>query len=388
MRTNNNILYKRELSLKQLKSSCFLFGPRMTGKTYLLSQLKAQANYDLLDPYLEINFRVHPRRFWEEISLLKPGSLVIIDEIQKLPLLLNYVQMGMEKRKLRFFLSGSSARRLKKTGANLLGGRALYFTLHPLTTKELKNHFQLKNTLRFGSLPLISSLLAKQDKKTAIEQLKSYVITYIKEEIQAEAHVRKLDSFTRFLHIASQCNAQMIEFANISRECAVHQNTVKEYYSVLEDTLIGYFIWPYNRSERKKSRPKFYFFDCGVVRALQQRLSYLPGPEEQGFLFETWMAGELVRIKDYLRYEHEISLWRKGRWEIDFLISAGGKPLMAVECKSGRWGKNKASIDAFHKDFPKTPVIICSMKEENSRKIGKNIYLESYKKTLSRYRNL
>ena len=388
MRTNNNILYKRETDLKEFKSSFFLFGPRMTGKTHLLSQLKVDAFYDLLDPQLELNLRVKPQEFWEEISFLKPGSRVIVDEIQKLPILLDYIQMGIDRKKIQFLLSGSSARKLKKRGANLLGGRALHFTLHPLTIKELGKHFHLQNVLNFGSLPLICTLLANGEKKTVIEQLKSYVTTYIKEEIQAEAHVRNLDSFLRFLHVASQCNGQMIEFTNISRECAVHQNTVKEYYSLLEDTLIGHFIWPLNRSERKKSRPKFYFFDCGVVKALQKRLTSQPAPEELGVLFETWIANELIRIRDYCRYEHRISLWRKGHWEIDFVIESGKRVLMAIECKSGKQIKNKKSIEAFQKDFPKVPVVICSLQDKRSRKIGENIKVAPYKEVLLRYRNL
>ena len=388
MRIDNNILYKREIQLKGFKSSCFLFGPRMTGKTLLLSRLKADAFYDLLDPELEISLRTHPKRFWEEISALKPSSRVIVDEIQKVPVLLDYVQMGIDRKKIQFFLSGSSAGKLKKGGANLLGGRALYRTLHPLTLKEMGRDFHLSRVLRFGSLPLICRLLASGEEKTAVEQLKSYAITYIKEEIQAEAHVRQLDSFLRFLHVSAQCNSQMIEFANISRECAVHQNTVKEYCSVLEDTLIARFLWPYNRSERKKSRPKLYFFDCGAVRALQNRLTAPLTPEEQGVLFETWIANELIRIRDYSRREHRISFWRKERWEIDFLIESGGRPVLAMECKSGRQIKNKNSIKAFQKDFPDVPVIIISLQDKRRRKIGENIHLEPYEKALALYRNL
>ena len=188
--------------------------------------------------------------------------------------------------------------------------------------------------------------------------------------------------------MAAQSNAQMIEFSNISRECAVHQNTVKEYYSVLEDSLIEEFLWPFDRIERKKARPKFYFFDCGVVRALQKRIKSESNPEELGFLFETWIANELIRIRDYLRYEHRISLWRKERWEIDFLIESGNKPIMAIECKSGRQLKNKKSIDSFKKDFPKVPVILCSLQDKKSRKIEENLWIEPYSKLLSRYRNL
>ena len=382
------MLYKRELQPERFPSSFFLFGPRMTGKTLLLSRLKTDAFYNLLDPELELNFRTRPKAFWEEISALPPGARVVVDEIQKLPVLLDYIQMGIDKRKMRFFLSGSSARKLKRGGANLLGGRALHFNLHPLTMEEAGKDFDPIRVLKFGSLPLICRLLADGEKETAALQLKSYVTTYIKEEIQAEAHVRRLDAFLRFLQAAGQCNGQMIEFANIARECAVHQNTVKEYFSVLEDTLIARLIWPYNRSERKKARPKLYFFDCGVLRAVQKRLGSRPGPEELGFLFETWIANELIRIRDYSRREHNISLWRKGRREIDFLIESGGRPVLAVECKAGRQIKNKGAVQAFQKDFPEVPVIICSLQDDRRRKISKNVYIEPYKNALSLYRNL
>ena len=388
MSINNNVLYKRELSLNSLASSCFLFGPRMTGKTHLLNRLKASVYYDILDPQLEKQLLTQPEIFWQEISALKPGSRVIIDEIQKTPVLLDYVQMGIDRHNLQFFLSGSSARKLKRGKANLLGGRAVDLHLHPLTYKELGKSFNIHNALNFGSLPLIAAMLAKKQKTQAIQQLKSYITTYIKEEIQAEALVRKLSSFYRFLDVAAQCNGQMIEFSNISRECAVHQNTVKEHYSILEDTMLGRFVWPFNRSERKKARPKFYFFDCGVVKALQGRLTNKPTPAELGVLFETWLGGELFRIKDYSQSECRISLWRKEKWEIDFLIHTNKAPLLAIECKSGKQIKNTHSIKAFQKDFPKTPVIICSIKDQRIRKIGANIWVEPYFKTLERCRAL
>lgn len=388
MRTNNNILYKREVHLKSQNSSCFLMGPRMTGKTSLLSQLRADVCFDLLDPQLELIFRTRPQEFWEEISLLKSGAIVIVDEIQKIPKLLDYVQMGIDRKKMQFFLSGSSARKLKRGGANLLGGRAIYLKLHPLTSHELGADFNIDTVLKFGSLPLVSSLVVQNHKKEAISHLKSYVTTYIKEEVKVESLVRKLDSFYRFLDVAAQCNGQMIEFANVSRECAVHVSTVKEHYSILEDTLMGQFIWPFNRSERKKARPKFYFFDCGVIRALQNRLSDNPTPIEKGMLFETWIANELIRIRDYSEYEHRISLWRKGRWEIDFIIESRGKPLMAIECKTSRQIKNTHSLKAFQKDFPGVPIFICSLSDKRTRKLDKNMWVEPYKETINRYRKL
>lgn len=388
MYTNNNKSYKREPNLGQMESSCFLFGPRMTGKTSLLCKLKTDAYYNLLDPELELRLRTRPSEFWEEISSLKSGAKVIVDEVQRIPVLLDYVQMGIDQKNIQFFLSGSSSRKLKRGYANLLGGRALCMYLHPLTSYELGKDFNIQNILRFGSLPLMASMLAQGKLPTVKQQLKSYVITYIKEEIQAEALVRHLNSFHRFLSIASVCNGQMIEFANISRECEVPASTVKEYYSILEDTLIGHFIWPFHRSERKKARPKFYFFDCGVIRALQSRVTDQPTPEEVGVLFETWVANELIRIRDYLGYEHQISLWRQGRWEIDFIIESSKGPLLAIECKSRKFVKNQHAIKAFQKCFPKVPLVICSLKDQRTRKLGDGIWIEHYTKTIQRYRKL
>ncbi len=388
MRINNNKLYKREIQLDHIDSSCFLFGPRMTGKTSLLTQLSVNSYYNLLDPQVELKLRTRPHEFWEEISYLKPGATVIIDEIQRIPVLLDYVQMGIDQKRIQFLLSGSSTRKIKRNCANLLGGRALHLQLHPLTYKELSNDFDIQNVLRFGTLPLIALLVSNTKTQTAKRQLKSYVTTYIKEEIQTEALVRNIDAFHRFLNIAAACNGQMIEFANISRECAVHANTVKEHYSILEDTLIGHFVWPFHRSQRKKARPKFYFFDCGVVRALQSRITENPNAQELGVLFETWIANELIRIRDYLEYEHTISLWRHGKWEIDFIIESPRGPLFAIECKSGQHIKNKYAIDAFRKYFPKVPLVICSLLDQRTRQIQENVWIENYTKTIQRYRNL
>ena len=326
MSPNNIKPFFREISLKSPSSSFLILGPRMTGKTYLLSQLKVSAFYDLLDPQRELKLRARPEEFWQELENLKEGSKIVIDEIQKLPELLNYVQMGIEKRKFQFFLSGSSARKLKRGAANLLGGRAIHLNLYPLSAKELGAQFDIDSVLKFGSLPLISNLILKNQRKDAESHLKSYVHLYIKEEVQAEALSRNLNSFQRFLDIAAQSNAQMMEFANISRECSVPASTVKEYYSILEDTLMGRFVWPFNRSERKKARPKFYFFDCGVLRALQGRLQDNPSPYETGFLFKTWVANELQRICDYSGCDHRISLWRHNKWEVDFLIESAKGP--------------------------------------------------------------
>jgi len=365
--------FQRQLQLQSLTSSAFLFGPRMTGKTFLLHQLKVDLFIDLLDPEIELEFRSSPRRFWEQLSVLKNKSLVIVDEIQKIPVLLDYVQKGIEDKQLRFILSGSSTRKLRRGGANLLGGRALDLRLHPLTSSELGKHFQLDRILKFGSLPRITQLVLGKNIEEAKGMLRSYHTSYIKEEIQAEALTRNVGAFQRFLSVAAQSNGAVIEFANISRECSVPMSTVKEYYSILEDTLLGSFLWPWDRSERKKARPKFYFFDPGVVRALQDRLSYDPTPSERGILFEQWFVNELRRLRDYQKPDYEFAFWRHGPHEIDVLVMRGNKPVLAFECKTGKSLAPVGVIKAFREFFPKVPVFVVSADDQRSRKIDSGI---------------
>lgn len=380
--------FARTLNVERLKSSAFVFGPRMTGKTTLLSGLANRTLFDLLDPELELEYRARPGLFWESISALPNGSRIVIDEIQKVPSLLNYVQMGIDRLDHHFILSGSSARKLKRGGANLLGGRGLDLKLHPLTHNELMNYFSIDMSLTFGTLPKIYSLLLENDEDLARSHLKSYVTTYIKEEIQAEALTRNLGAFQRFLSVAAQSNAQVIEFANISRECSVPASTVKEYYQILEDTLLGFFLWPYDRNERKKSRPKFYFFDCGVARALQNRLNDPPTQGERGFLFETWLVNELIRIRDYHGKEHQFSFWRKRNREVDIIISGGYGPLLALECKSGRTDLSSSTANALADAFPGTPLVVASLNDRYPRRTANGIDVLPWEDVLARYRDL
>jgi predicted AAA+ superfamily ATPase len=380
--------FYRIMKLDKLKSSAFIFGPRMTGKTYLIRGLKSQLYVDLLDPQKELELKREPRHFWEEITALEKNSLVIVDEIQRVPSLLDYVQKGIEEKGLRFALSGSSARKLRRGGANLLGGRALDLKLHPLTAEEIGERFNIHLALQYGTLPKLTQILLGNQKNEAKELLRSYYTTYIKEEIQAEALTRNVGAFQRFLNVAAQGNGQVIEFQNISRECAVAASTVKEYYSILEDTLIGRFLWPWDRSERKKARPKFYFFDCGVVRALQNRLNDPPTALETGVLFENWMFNELIAHGDYMNKGHEIAFWREGPHEIDLLIMNGQKPLMAVECKTGQQHPSTACIDAFRKRFPKVPLIIASLSDKNKRKLESGVEILPWPDVIRRYTEL
>jgi len=390
------MIFKRSLRLDDLSRSAFLFGPRMTGKTFLLNNLYGQLAaikikalaINLMDPELELKLRQSPRLFWEEISALPAKALVIVDEIQRVPVLLDYVQRGIEEKQLIFVLSGSSARKLKRGGANLLGGRAKDLKLHPLTYQEMGSHFDIRKACQFGTLPKASQLLVEKNIEEAKSLLRSYTTTYIKEEIQAEALTRNVGAFLRFLQVAVQGNAQVIEFANISRECSVPSTTVKEYYSILEDTLLGDFLWPWDRSERKKARPKFYFFDCGVVRAIQNRLNDPPTPAEMGFLFETWFVREIRRLRDYGNKEHEFSFWREGNHEIDLLITGGHGPLLAVECKTGRDLISAQTLHAFRARFPKVPLVVASLHDQAPRRLESGIDLLPWAKVLERYQAL
>ncbi|MBK8575123.1 MAG: DUF4143 domain-containing protein [Elusimicrobia bacterium] len=335
-----------------------------------------------------MELRQTPRLFWEQIQTQPKGALIIVDEVQRVPALLDYVQKGIEELDLRFILSGSSARKIKRGGANLLGGRALDLKLHPLSAQELGDKFNMAQALQFGTLPKISQLILSKDVESVRRMLQSYYTTYIKEEIQAEALTRNVGAFQRFINVAAQDNGQVIEFSNVARECSVPSITVKEYFSILEDTLLGEFLWPWDRSERKKARPKFYFFDCGVVRSIQNRLNDPPSPLELGILFETWFFRELIKHRDYEAKEHRFSFWREGTNEIDVLVEGGRGPLLAIECKSGRTDIRGSTVKVFRKRFPKVPLIVASLTDRVSRRLEMGVDVLPWKNAVERYRKL
>jgi predicted AAA+ superfamily ATPase len=379
------MIFNRLLELSNKKTSAFIFGPRLTGKTTLLRKIKVNHYFDLLDPELELNYRRQPALFWEQLAAVGEKGIIVVDEIQKVPELLNYIQMGIDRFQQTFFLSGSSARKLKRGGANLLGGRALDLKLYPLTHNEIGDRFSLQNALHFGTLPKVAENVFEGTTALILGHLRSYVTTYIKEEIQAEALTRNIGSFQRFLAIAAQSNAQTIEFANVARESSVPASTVKEYYQILEDTLLGRFLWPYDRNERKKARPKFYFFDCGVVRAIQNRLVDPPTPDERGFLYETWFVNELLRLDEYYNKSHDFSFWRDNKNEMDILVSRGGKTVLAIECKSGKVDPASESLLAARKKFPQTRVVVASLSDTMARKTKEDIEILPWKDVVDLY---
>lgn len=377
--------FPRLLNLDKISGSLFLFGPRMTGKTFLLRRLRSALFIDLLDPEVELSFSRSPVIFWEKLRVLHKNSLVIVDEVQRVPVLLDYVQKGIEEIGLRFILSGSSARKLRRGSANLLGGRALDLRLYPLTNIEVGKGFDLGMALSYGTLPRVVTTFLEGKVEDVRRQLKAYCTIYIKEEVQAEALTRNVSAFQRFLSVAAQMNGETIEFASVARDSSVPMSTVKEYFSILEDTLLGDFLWPWNRSERKKARPKFYFFDCGVVRALQNRLVDPPTPQEKGFLFETFFYNELKRLRDYYEKPYELSFWREGKHEIDILVTSPRGPIMAFECKTSTDTISDATRTAFLKRFPDLPLIVASLKDEHQRKLDNGVVILPWRQALDTF---
>ena len=264
-------MFKRSLENNLPTSSFFLFGPRQVGKSTLLKTVGANLTIDLLNPEFQLTYNKNPNLLLQQADALPSSSTIIIDEVQKVPRLLDVIHSRIEQDpSVRFILCGSSARKLRHGSSNLLGGRAVYRSMHPLTMNELGDHFRLSLVLHYGSMPRIYTLLLENKTDEARDLLRAYTVAYLNEEIKAEALVRNLNGFQNFLDIAAAQFAEQINFSSVSRECQVSLSTVREYYSILEDTLIGFFLFPYLKSLRKRMShsPKFYFFENGSVLTL------------------------------------------------------------------------------------------------------------------------
>ena len=331
-------MYKRLISLPKNKSF-FLFGQRGTGKTTLLKENFGDRSLELslLNSRLHLQLSKAPWELKSHVLARKPEQeIVIIDEIQKIPELLDEVHSLIEDSHVVFALTGSSARKLKRAGVNLLAGRAQNFKLYPLSSVEMGEDFNLLEVLQWGTLPQVVSEKNPSDKE---EYLYSYVSTYLKEEIILEQVVRNLEPFTRFLEVAAQTHAENVSFSNIAKDVHVSSVTVKTYFEVLTSTLIGFFLSSYHTSVRKKQKqsPKFYFYDNGLVRALQNRAGIAPAEEsrEYGKLFEALVINEIVRLNEYFRCRFELSHLRiNEKEEIDLIIERPGKSIVLVEIKS------------------------------------------------------
>ncbi len=332
--------YIRQLQLSE--KSFFLFGPRGTGKsTWLRDVFKPDLSIDLLrsDRFLELS--ANPSALREKLDALKPRAKVVIDEIQKLPILLDEIHSYIfdSNKNLQFALTGSSARKLKKSNANLLAGRALNKKMFSLNSYEIGNDFDIEQILRFGTLPSVMNL-KKESEKT--EYLMTYVENYLKEEIQAEAAVRNLSSYHRFLKHAAIMNAQVLNVNNISKEASVARSTLDGYFNIIEETLLGNFVEAIHLKAKVKevSTPKFYFFDCGVVRALRNELGEKISDSERGYLLETFILNEIQSYSSYHQKFAEIYYWgTPSQNEVDFVISKGSVNI-GLEIKSSKkWKK-------------------------------------------------
>jgi len=368
-------MFERYLQGRLPKTSFFLFGPRQVGKSTLLHKQKPHLIIDLLDPELQLSYNKNPNLLRQQIDDLSPNfkAKILIDEIQRVPKLLDIVHALMEQRpNLQFILCGSSARKLRHGASNLLGGRALFRTMHPLTLDELSDDFNLQLILAYGSLPKIYSILKQKKTKEAQDFLRAYAITYLREEIKAEALVRNLQGFQNFLDIAVAQYAEQINFSAVSRDCQVALSTVREYYSILEDTLIGFFLYPYLKSQRKRMshQPKFYFFDNGVTRALLGTLQDPPNTSEQGRLFEQWILQEIIRLNEYHQKDWRLSFWRTSHGaEVDLLISRGTKLLYAIECKFSNQPSSSdlSGLRSFHENHAEVPCYIVAPVNQSFR---------------------
>lgn len=342
-------MYSRIIQFPE-ETSFFLFGPRGTGKsTWLKKSFPHALLFDLLKSSTYTSLLAEPDR----LDTMIPKDFqdrVILDEVQKIPALLNEVHRLIEDRKLKFILTGSSARKLKKDDVNLLAGRAETCFLHPLTVAELGEDFNLLHSLQYGHLP--HTFAVKDPKK----YLESYITTYLKEEVQQEGLTRNLGAFYRFLETASFSQGSIISFAEISRECSVHRKVVENYFSILEDLLIGVRLPVFTKKAKRKmiAQSKFYFFDVGVYQVLRPK-GPLDSPEEiGGSTLETLVFQEIRALNDALQKGYELFFWHTAdHQEVDFVLY-GERGIKAIEVKRSRrvTPKHLKGLKAFLSDYP------------------------------------
>lgn len=324
-------MYPRTLDLVSLmaKKSHFLFGPRGTGKTTLIREQLGQTAFrvDLLNSDYYLRLSARPSAL-EQIIESQPLKLVAIDEVQKLPILLDEVHRLIEEKQYRFLLTGSSSRKLKRGGANLLAGRAWVAELLPLTSREIPN-FELEKYLMRGGLPSVYF------SKFPEEELRAYIQTYLTEEIAAEGLVRDLPMFSRFISKSALTNGQLLNFSEIASDLGVSPTTVREYYRILEDTLLGFILEPFRGSSSRKevATSKFYFFDLGVAAAIRAGTRIPEGPESRGTIFEHFILQEIRAAISYFRVNLPLKFWRTHQQqEVDIIVPE----ILAIEVKTNQ----------------------------------------------------
>ena len=359
-------MYKRIFDIEsKLDEGMFLFGARQTGKSTLLKErFKEAIYYDLLNPGVRKAFKLNPNSLWEALQDKPAGTLVIVDEIQKVPELLDVVHSLMVDKGLFFILSGSSARKLKRSGANTLGGRAIPETLYPLVWPEVTD-FQIDRAVQNGMIPRHYMV------ENATKRLSGYVKVYLDEVIREEGEVRELDAFERFMEVAAISDGEMLNYSNIASDCGVSAKTVKSYFQILYDTLIGYEVPAFRKEIKRKvmQAPRFYYFDVGIANYLMGRNSLRRGTDDYGHAFEHLVMQEIIAYKGYNDKRETISYWHTyDQKEVDAVI---GDAKVAIEIKSSEHveTKHKKGLKAFKEEHPDCRLILVSL-DPITRKSG------------------
>lgn len=353
-------MYSRILDVRTLLAhkSLFLFGPRQTGKSTLLQRLFPQAKfYDLLEANTFRELTAQPELIRQRLQ--PQDAVIVIDEVQKLPSLLDEVHLLIERHKaLRFVLTGSSVRKLKRGGANLLAGRAWTCHLFPLASPEV-NFQQLEKRLNIGSLPAIL------DAPYPLEDLKAYVGTYLKEEIQAEGLTRSIEHFSRFLPVVGLMNGEQVNFTAIASDAGVPPRVVREYYEILEDTRLGFLLPPFQQTKKRKAvaTAKFYLFDIGVANVLARRGTIEPGSDLFGRALEHLLFLELQAFLGYQRRDEELTFWRSlSQMEVDFVV--GDRVAIEVKGKGRISRRDYKGLLALAEEIPLTRKMVVSLESE------------------------
>jgi len=359
-------MYHRIFDIEnRLDEAMFLFGGRQTGKSTLLKERFPKAVYiDLLKSDVRNRFKQHPEEFRESLLRYPPETLVIVDEIQKVPDLLDEVHWLMVEKGLWFILSGSSARKIKKSGANNLGGRAIPETLFPLVSAEIPD-FDLERAVQNGMIPRHYMVA------NARNRMRAYIDLYLKEEIIEEALVQNVDEFVRFMEVAAIMDGEILNYENVASDCEVSANTVKAYYKILVDTLLGFEVPAYRKVIKRKlyKSPRFYYFDVGVANHLTKRYHLAPKTPEYGHAFEHLIMQEIVAYLGYTNSDEELTYWHTyENLEVDAVI---GDARVAIEIKSKEHidHDDKKGVTEFAKEHPDTKQIIVS-RDRISRRSG------------------
>ena len=336
--------------------SIFLWGARQVGKTTLIrNNFPNDVYYDLLQAKDFERLQRNPSLLGDDLAILNDGDTVVIDEIQKIPQLLDEVHSLIFRKNIRFILSGSSPRKLKRKGANLLGGRVLKEILYPLVSAEIPN-FDIHKAVRYGTLPrhyLISD---------PWKRLGAYIGVYLNEEIRAEALSRDLRTFSRFMEIAAFTNGEIVVYKNIAQDCGIDYRTVAAYFEILVDTLAGYMIPGFTHTQKRRSiqAPKFYYFDVGIANYLRNRRYIQPGSADFGQAFEHFIIQELIAYLGYNEKDEQLSYWRTSSgYKVDAIIGAGR---VAIEIKSIEeiQSRHTRGLKAFQEEFPDCRLIAVS----------------------------